>query len=108
MKTPTAKFHRHHTLLLFLLLIAAGKFRFYKFANAAQRKIHIPDELDDVVDDEEDDDWRDWGNAKKRPEFDLPPADFAGMGLPEDIMGPVFGFVKLRPGTRRAPVMSFT
>lgn len=103
MKTPTAKFH---LLLFILLLIAAGKFRFFRFAEAAQRKIHIPDELDDVVDDEEDEDWRDWGKAKKRPELDLPPADFAGMGLPEDVMGPVFGFVKLRPGARRTPVMS--
>ncbi|XP_057780559.1 uncharacterized protein LOC130999092 [Salvia miltiorrhiza] len=105
MESPTAKFHHHrHLLLLFLLLIAAGKF---KFADAAQRKIHITDELDDVVDDEEDDDWRQWG-AAKRPDFDPPPpTDFTKMGemREENMMGPVFGFVKLRPGTRRTSEM---
>lgn len=111
MQNPTAKFpHHRHLLLLFLLLIAAGKFQFYKFADAAQRKVHIPDELDDVVDDEEDDDWREWGTAKKRPDFDPPPTDFTKMGEMQEgnIKGPVFGFVKLRPGTPRTSVMSFT
>lgn len=107
MKNPTSKFHRH-LLLLFLLLIAAGKFQFHIFADAAQRKIHIPDELDDVVDEEEDDGWREWGKAKKHPDFDPPPSDFAKMGLHGgQITGPVFGFVKLRPGTPRTPVISF-
>lgn len=111
MKNPPTKFHRHLLLLLFLL-IAAGKFQFKLLAEASQRKIHIPDELDDVVDDEEDDDWREWGKTKKQPELDPPPPDFTKMGLHEmqgrEIMGPVFGFVKLRPGTLRTPVMSIS
>lgn len=96
MKNPTTKFHRH-----LLLLIAAG---IYIIADASQRKIHIPDELDDVVDDEEDDGWREWGKAKKQPEFDPPKMGLHGGG----ITGPVFGFVKLRPGTPRTPVMTFS
>lgn len=112
MKNPTIHFH-HRLLLLLLLLIAAQTCKIYRFADASQRKIQIPDELDDVVDDEEDDDWREWGKTKKQPEFDPPPTDFTKMGVQEmqdEMMkrqlGPVFGFVKLRPGTPRTPVMS--
>ncbi|XP_047977850.1 uncharacterized protein LOC125219820 [Salvia hispanica] len=111
MRNPTAKFHHHHhrrrhllLLFLFLLLVAAGKFQFYKFADAAQRKIHITDDLDDVVDDEEDDEWREWGTVKARPDFDPPPTDFTKM-QEQNIKGPVFGFVKLRPGNRRTSEM---
>ncbi|EYU32141.1 hypothetical protein ABFS82_02G165100 [Erythranthe guttata] len=100
----------HHHLLLLLLLIAAGNCRIYRFADALQRRVHIPDELDDVVDDEEDDEWREWGKPKKQPEFDPPPTDFTKFSLEEmqdEMMkrqqGPVFGFVKLRPGTPRSP-----
>ncbi|XP_073291218.1 uncharacterized protein [Primulina huaijiensis] len=81
------------------------------FAEASKRRIHIDDNLDDVVDDEEDEAWREWGK-NKQPEFDPPPTDFTGMGLQEmqeELMkrqlGPVFGFVKLVPGTRRTPEM---
>ncbi|KAG8391848.1 hypothetical protein BUALT_Bualt01G0229600 [Buddleja alternifolia] len=103
MKNPTLVFH-----LLFLLLIAAQICHIYRFADA---KIHITDDLDDVVDDEEDDTWREWGK-KKQPEFDPPPTDLTKMDLHEmqdEMMkhqfGPVFGFVKLRPGARRTSEM---
>lgn len=99
-------------LLLLLLLIATQTREIYRFADALQRRVHITDELDDVVDDEEDDDWREWGKPKNQPEFDPPPTDFTKMSLEEmqdEVLkrqqGPVFGFVKLRPGIPRTPVM---
>ncbi|XP_051127351.1 uncharacterized protein LOC127248828 [Andrographis paniculata] len=98
-------------LLALLLLLASRASITYRFACASQRKIHIPDELDDVVDDEEDEDWREWGRTKTETDFD-PPPDFTTMNLQEmqdEMMkrqlGPVFGFVKLRPGRRRTPEM---
>lgn len=79
---------------------------------AAVRKVRITDKLDDVVDDEEDEQWRAWGTAKPkaRPVFD-PPPDFApGMDLGEyrtemvkRSMGTAMGFVKLRLDVRREP-----
>ncbi|KAL3622140.1 hypothetical protein CASFOL_033551 [Castilleja foliolosa] len=98
--------------LIVLLLIAIGTFNIFRFADAAKRSVHIPDDLDDVVDDEEDDAWREWGKPKKQPESDPPPTDFAKLGIQQmqdEMMkrqqGPVFGFVKLRPGNRRTPEM---
>ncbi|KAL2469039.1 Mesoderm development candidate 2 [Forsythia ovata] len=95
--------------LLLLLLIATQTCTMYRFSDAAKRRIHISDDLDDVVDDEEDEAWRDWGNNKKKPDFDPPPTDFNKLSLSEiqdEMMkrqfGPVFGFVKLRPGTGRS------
>ncbi|MBA0605184.1 hypothetical protein Godav_017784 [Gossypium davidsonii] len=73
-----------------------------------KRKIHITDDLDDVVDDEEDEAWKEWGKKKTSQEFDPPPSDFDKMELSqiqEEIMkrhtGPAFGFVKLRLGIPR-------
>ncbi|KAL3829678.1 hypothetical protein ACJIZ3_018480 [Penstemon smallii] len=107
MKNPTISLH-----LLLLLLIATQSFKFYRFAQAAKPKIHVTDDLDDVVDDEEDEAWREWGKKKNKPDFDPPPTDFTKMGveqLQEEMMkrqlGPVFGFVKIRPGTRRTQEM---
>lgn len=70
----------------------------------AKKAIHIPDELDDVVDDEEDEEWKEWGKPKSKspPPFDSPP-DITGMD-PSQIQsemlqrhfGPSIGFVKLR------------
>lgn len=70
----------------------------------AKKAIHIPDELDDVVDDEEDEEWKEWGKPKSKspPPFD-PPPDITGMD-PSQIQsemlqrhfGPSIGFVKLR------------
>ncbi|MQL77472.1 hypothetical protein Taro_009890 [Colocasia esculenta] len=74
------------------------------------RRVSIPDELDDVVDDEEDEAWKEWGR-KKLPDvnFDPPPSDFSNVDLSEiqeEMMkrhtGPSFGFVKLQPGVRRS------
>ncbi|KAL6494012.1 hypothetical protein OROGR_031921 [Orobanche gracilis] len=98
--------------LIVLLLIATEACQIYGFAHASQRRVHIPDDLDDVVDDEEDDAWREWGKPKKQPDFDPPPTDFAKFGIQQmqdEMMkrqqGPVFGFVKLRPGSTRTPDM---
>lgn len=95
----------------FLILMAYQTRGIDTFAEASKRRIHIDDDLDDVVDDEEDEAWREWGK-KKQPEFDPPPTDFTSMGLQEmqeELMkrqlGPVFGFVKLVPGTSRTPEM---
>ncbi|GAA0160887.1 hypothetical protein LIER_17335 [Lithospermum erythrorhizon] len=78
---------------------------------AGKTKIHIPDELDDVVDDEEDEAWKEWGKKKSSSEFD-PPPDFTKLN-PEQIQaemmkrqfGPVFGFAKLQPGVKRTKEM---
>lgn len=75
--------------------------------------MHIPDELDDVFDDEEDEAWKEWGRKSAPPaEFDPPPADFSGMDTSEiqaEMLkrhtGPAFGFVKLRLGVRPSPVI---
>ncbi|KAJ0054135.1 hypothetical protein Pint_00451 [Pistacia integerrima] len=91
-------------LPLILLLLVVG------WSEAGKAKVHITDDLDDVVDDEEDEAWKEWG--KKKPsvpdEFDPPKIDHDTMSLSEiqhEIMsrqyGPVYGFVKLRLGTRR-------
>ncbi|KAK3028772.1 hypothetical protein RJ639_037993 [Escallonia herrerae] len=95
-------------LFLFLLIAArnGGIFR-----SAEGGKIHI---TDDLADDEEDEAWKEWAkkSAKSTPEFDPPPTDFSAMDLPEiqaEMMkrqlGPAFGFVKLRLGARRTPVV---
>ncbi|KAG2543459.1 hypothetical protein PVAP13_9NG748300 [Panicum virgatum] len=66
----------------------------------------IPDDLRDVVDDEEDAEWRNWGASHSRG--DGPPPDLSRMDPPalqaellRGQTGPSFGFVKLRPGTPR-------
>ncbi|XP_031129324.1 uncharacterized protein LOC116031034 [Ipomoea triloba] len=100
-------------IICFLLLTATGTGRNCRLAEGAQRRIHISDDLDDVVDDEEDEAWREWGKKKTtRPEFDPPPKDFSDMDpsqMQAEMMkrqfGPVFGFAKLRLGTRRTPEM---
>ncbi|GFZ06834.1 hypothetical protein Acr_18g0010040 [Actinidia rufa] len=86
----------------------------FRPAEGGKRRIHITDDLDDVVDDDEDESWREWGKKSppSRAEFDPPPTDFSGMELPEiqaqmlqRQLGPVFGFVKLRFGVKRTPVL---
>ncbi|KAF0913763.1 hypothetical protein E2562_024629 [Oryza meyeriana var. granulata] len=71
------------------------------------KRVTIPDDLRDVVDDEEDDDWRHWGAAPARD--DGPQPDLSGMdpaALQAELLrrhaGPSFGFVKLRLGVRRS------
>nr|XP_027115224.1 LRP chaperone MESD-like [Coffea arabica] len=98
--------------LIFVLLIATGTGGFYRLAEGAKRRIHVTDNLDDVVDDEEDEAWKEWGKKKSttRPQFDPPPDDFSNMDVAEmqsEMLkrqaGPVFGFAKLRIGPRRTP-----
>ena len=106
----------HQTLSIFLTLLLFFTYQTtIKFTNAG--KIHIPDDLDDVVDEEEDEDWKNWGK-KKNPnplsEPELKPSDLDQMD-PAQIQaemskfqsGPVLGFVKLRLGVPRTPVFSF-
>lgn len=99
-------------LILVLPLIFTKNGEFVRFAEGGKRRIHITDDLDDVVDDEEDEAWKEWGK-KSTPssDFDLPPNDLSKMELSEiqsEMMkrhsGPVFGFVKLRLGVKRTQV----
>ncbi|CAO2835603.1 unnamed protein product [Amaranthus hypochondriacus] len=100
------------SLFIFLTILVThySIIPFPRFANAG--KIHITDDLDDIIDDEEDDDWKNWGKKKPNPshEFDLNPSDFDKMEpaqIQAEMMkhqtGPVFGFVKLRLGVQRTP-----
>ncbi|XP_062209108.1 uncharacterized protein LOC133910886 [Phragmites australis] len=78
----------------------------------AAKRVSIPDDLRDVVDDEEDEDWRHWGvgSARSRgPAGDDPPPDLSRMdpaAVQAELLhrhaGPSFGFVKLRPGIPRS------
>ncbi|KAE7999481.1 hypothetical protein FH972_003905 [Carpinus fangiana] len=97
-------------LLLILPFIISPIPQFVRVAEASNRRVHITDDLDDVVDDEEDDAWKQWGKkSTPSPELDLRPSDLSAMSAPEiqaEMMkrhsGPAFGFVKLRPGVRRS------
>lgn len=103
---------RSFSLLFLTVLLALNlttRFPSPKFAGAG--KIHIPDDLDDVIDDEEDDEWKNWGKKKsKSPQFDVDPSDLDKMEpsqIQAELMkhqtGPIFGFVKLRLGVKRTP-----
>ena len=100
-------------LLLILPFIISPIPQFIRVAEASNRRVHITDDLDDVVDDEEDDAWKQWGKkSTPSPELDLRPSDLSAMSAPEiqaEMMkrhsGPAFGFIKLRPGVRRSRVM---
>ncbi|KAM0938904.1 putative LRP chaperone MESD [Dioscorea sansibarensis] len=93
------------SLLLLLLLVFVSI-----EISEAKKRVSIPDELDDVVDDEEDEDWKQWGLPKTtQDEAPKPPVDFSKMSLEEmqaeitrSQTGPFFGFVKLRPGVSRS------
>jgi len=74
------------------------------------KRTSIPDDLRDVVDDEEDDGWRHWGAPSSRGPSG-PPPDLSRMdpaALQDELLrgqtGPSFGFVKLRPGAPRSRV----
>lgn len=103
--------------LLVLPLIFSPNGEFVRFAEGGKRRIHITDDLDDVVDDEEDEAWKQWGkkHTPSDDKFDPPASDLSNMNLQEiqEMMmkqhsGPVFGFVKLRLGVRRTPVMEIS
>lgn len=95
---------RKQALLVWALLVG------YWAAAAEAKKVHIPDELDDVVDDEEDEAWKAWGKPKPKPlpPFD-PPPDLSSLH-PSQIqdemlkrhMGTAMGFVKLRLDVQRS------
>eukprot|EP01018_Ginkgo_biloba_P034335 Gb_40949 [translate_table: standard] len=87
--------------VLVAVLILQGK----EFSLAeAKKKLHITDDLDDVVDDEEDDAWKEWGKPKSKnpPAFDPPPdiTDIDPSQIQTEMLkrhfGPSIGFVKLR------------
>ncbi|XP_068640178.1 uncharacterized protein [Aristolochia californica] len=103
------KHNAFSSLILFLLVFTIMVQILEIFQSVeAKRRVHISDDLDDVVDEEEDEGWKEWGKKKTgSTEFD-PPPDFKGMDPSEfqDEMlkrqfGPVFGFVKLRLGVPR-------
>ncbi|XWS77010.1 hypothetical protein CRYUN_Cryun01aG0227100 [Craigia yunnanensis] len=98
----------YHSILLLLLLIVLPLVFSPIGVEGGKRRIHITDDLDDVVDDDEDEAWKEWGKKKSSQEFDPPPSDFDKMELSqiqEEVMkrhmGPAFGFVKLRLGIPR-------
>ncbi|KAL9673148.1 hypothetical protein QQ045_029401 [Rhodiola kirilowii] len=106
--------HRNCSCLLLIVLLAAIlTFATIPIADAGKKKIHITDDLDDVVDDEEDESWKEWGKKKQAAESEFdPPPDFSKMemmDIQEEMMkrqiGPVFGFVKLRLGVKRTADM---
>ncbi|KAJ4951133.1 hypothetical protein NE237_027965 [Protea cynaroides] len=102
--------------LLLVLIFSAKDGGIVRVAEGGKRRVHIPDELEDVIDDEEDEAWKLWGK-KSTPSQDLkfdppPPMDFTKMDqsqIQAEMMkrhsGPSFGFVKLRLGTPRSPDM---
>ena len=105
---------KYITILLFLFLLLSHSLKPVREAEAAaKRSFHITDDLDDVVDDEEDEAWKEWGK-KSTPsaDSDLRPSDLSKMSEAEiqaEMMkrhsGPSMGFVKLRLGVHRTPVM---
>ncbi|GMH00505.1 hypothetical protein Nepgr_002344 [Nepenthes gracilis] len=107
--TPT--FSLYISLLALALLLTQTTAQFIRFADAGQRRIHVPDELADVIDDEEDDDWKNWGKKlTPSPNLDLHPSDLEKMEVSQiqaEMMkrhaGPVFGFVKFKLGVQRSP-----
>lgn len=101
--------YKHSFLLLVVLLIAL----IFEFVDAGKRRVHITDDLNDVVDNEEDEAWKEWGKKKSSPDSDLPDIDFSQQTdftkMQTEMMkyqtGPAFGFVKLRLSHRRKPVL---
>ncbi|KAL9435129.1 hypothetical protein AB3S75_021402 [Citrus x aurantiifolia] len=108
--------NQYRSLVVILVVVSVSQIfdrngEFVRLTEAGKSKVHITDDLDDVIDDEEDDDWKEWGKPKTSgpEEFDPPKLDFDSMNIPqmqEEMLkrqfGPVFGFVKLRLGTPRS------
>ncbi|KAF2315292.1 hypothetical protein GH714_038741 [Hevea brasiliensis] len=101
-------------IILLLPLVFSRNDHFFQLADGGKRRIHIEDDLDDVIDDEEDEAWKQWGkkSTPSSDEFDPPPSDLSNMEMSQiqELMrkqhfGPVFGFVKLQLGVRRTPDM---
>ncbi|XP_052192877.1 uncharacterized protein LOC127801632 [Diospyros lotus] len=107
-QTPSLQF----LILLIFTANLVGPFNgIPRLAEAGKRRVHITDDLDDVVDDEEDEAWREWGKKSTPPsKFDPPPLDFSDKEMPQlqaemlkRQFGPVFGFIKLRLDLPRTP-----
>ncbi|TMW92698.1 hypothetical protein EJD97_012675, partial [Solanum chilense] len=102
-----------YTICFLLLLITTGTLRFHRFAEGLQRRIHVSDDLNGDVDNEEGEELKQWGEKKPQNSESAPPSNDVEKRSPSDIqsemmrrvLGPVFGFVKLRLGTRRTPEM---
>ncbi|KAK1420202.1 hypothetical protein QVD17_21604 [Tagetes erecta] len=98
-------------LLFFLLvLIIFGN----SGVDGTKKRVHIPDDLHDVEDNEEDETWKLWGQKKKmtKEEFDPPPENFSDLDfnqMQNEIMkrqvGMSYGFVKLRLTDHPSPDM---
>ncbi|CAN4109007.1 unnamed protein product [Withania somnifera] len=97
-----------YTICFLLFFIATVTLRFHRFADGLQRRIHVSDDLNDVVDNEEDEEWKQWGRTKTAKLVndleETRPSD-SQSEMMKRILGPLFGFVKLRLGTRRTPDM---
>ncbi|KAF6165370.1 hypothetical protein GIB67_018814 [Kingdonia uniflora] len=77
------------------------------FTEGGKKKVHITDELDDVIDNEEDDNWKQWEKNSKPSEDDFD--DLSNMDplqVQSEMMkhhqGSSFGFAKLQFGVRRS------
>jgi hypothetical protein len=71
-------------LLLILPFVISPIPQFVRVAEASNRRVHITDDLDDIIDDEEDDAWKQWGKkSTPSPELDLRPSDLSAMSAPE-------------------------
>ncbi|KAL6130954.1 PREDICTED: uncharacterized protein LOC101313939 [Fragaria vesca subsp. vesca] len=113
MPFPTAPSPFLVALLVFFILplVFSPNGGYVRLAEGGKGRVHITDELDDVVDDEEDDTWKEWGK-KPTPQFDLPPEKLEKMELSEiqaetlkRHSGPILGFIKLRLGVKRTKDM---
>ncbi|KAF8379542.1 hypothetical protein HHK36_028981 [Tetracentron sinense] len=99
--------------LVLLILVVARNGGLVRVAEGGKGRVHIPDELEDVIDDEEDDAWKEWGKkSSPSKDFSPPTKDFSRMEMSEiqaEMMkhnfGPSFGFVKLQLGVLRSAEM---
>ncbi|KAL8105737.1 hypothetical protein AgCh_029506 [Apium graveolens] len=61
-----------HSSTLFLVLLIMQATIFSQYVDAGKKRVHITNDLDDVVDNEEDEAWKEWGRKKSSPDLDLP------------------------------------
>lgn len=94
-----------------ILFVFLSAFLLILFIRAAEgkKRTSIPDDLANVVDEEEDEQWKEWGKTTTKKsstvDFDSPPLDYDFSKLNHDeiqnemfkrFVGPAFGFIKLR------------
>ncbi|GBG69167.1 hypothetical protein CBR_g3867 [Chara braunii] len=86
------------------LAVVFCQFSLFLSVMVAKPHVRIPDNLEDVVDDEEDEEWRRWGRFKSYPPKNDPDTlvDFSGMGANEVVRSSrprgAICFAKLREG----------